>query len=69
MSASDKIKGMANEVIGKTKQLVGKIMGSNKTKIEGKAQEVVGEGQVAVGKIKDTAKKGADAADAAVKKL
>ena len=69
MSASDKIKGVANEVIGKTKQLVGKIIGSDKTKIEGKVQEIQGDGQVAVGKIKDTAKKGADAADAAVKKL
>ena len=69
MSASDKIKGMANEVVGKTKQLVGKLMGSDKTKIEGKVQEVGGEVQVAVGKIKDTAKKGADSADAAIKKL
>ena len=69
MSTSDKIKGMANEVIGKTRQLLGKIIGSNKTKIEGKVQEVKGEGQVAVGKIKDAAKKGADASDAAIKKL
>ena len=69
MSASDKIKGMAYEVVGKTKQLIGKLLGSDKTKIKGKVQEVGGDVQVAVGKIKDTAKKGADSADAAIKKL
>ena len=43
---------VANEVVGKTKQLVGKIMGSDKTKIEGKVQEVGGGVQVAVGRKK-----------------
>jgi len=70
MSASDKIKGAANEAIGSAKQGIGKIVGSDKLKVEGVAQEVLGKAQVAVGKAKETIKKGATAAaDAINKKL
>jgi uncharacterized protein YjbJ (UPF0337 family) len=69
-SATDKIKGMANEAAGKIKQGVGKIVGSEKLKAEGAGQEIKGEGQQAVGKAKEVVKDAANkVADAANRKL
>jgi uncharacterized protein YjbJ (UPF0337 family) len=66
-STSDKASGIANEAIGNTKQVVGKVVGSEKLEAEGVAQEIKGEAQQAVGeakeKVKDVANKAADAAN------
>ena len=58
-STTDKIKGHANEAVGKVKQAVGKAIGSEKLQVEGGVQELKGEGQVAVGKAKAAIKEGA----------
>jgi uncharacterized protein YjbJ (UPF0337 family) len=69
-STADKIKGAANETIGKAKQGVGEATDSEKMKGEGAAQELKGKGQKAVGGAKDAAKNVADdVADAADKNL
>ena len=69
---TDKAKGLANEAIGKTKQGIGDVTGSEQTKAEGAAQEAKGHTQKAVGDakgaVKDTANKAADAADDAMKR-
>ena len=59
-STTDKIKGNANEAIGKAKQGVGAAVGSDKMKGEGKLQEAKGDVQQAVGKAKDAIKKAVD---------
>lgn len=71
MSATtDKIKGVANEAIGKAKQGIGEATGSDKLKGEGLIQEAKGHGQKAVGDAKETTKDAANkAADWADKKL
>jgi uncharacterized protein YjbJ (UPF0337 family) len=69
-SATDKIKGMANEAAGKLKQGVGNVVGSDKLKVEGAAQEAEGEAQKAVGAAKAATKDAANkAADFVNKKL
>ena len=66
-STTDKAEGLANEAIGKTKQVVGNAVGSDKLEAEGVGQEIKGEAQQAVGKakeaVKDAANKTADAAN------
>lgn len=52
-STTDKIKGYANETIGKIKQSIGRLGGSDKTRIKGKLQEQKGEAQKDVGKLKE----------------
>jgi uncharacterized protein YjbJ (UPF0337 family) len=59
-STTDKIKGTANEVIGKVKQGVGEATNDPALKGEGKLQEAKGDLQKAVGKTKDVVKKAAD---------
>lgn len=61
-STSDKVKGAANEAIGKAKQGVGEVVGSDKLKVEGTLQEAKGETQQAVGKAKDAVKDAVDKA-------
>jgi uncharacterized protein YjbJ (UPF0337 family) len=57
MSAtSDKVKGTANEAMGKAKQKIGEATGSERLEGEGAIQEVKGKGQKAVGDAKDMAK-------------
>jgi len=51
----DKIKGAANELVGKGKQAVGNATDNDKLKAEGTAQEVKGKGQKVVGDVKDAA--------------
>jgi uncharacterized protein YjbJ (UPF0337 family) len=62
-STTDKVKGHANEAIGKMKQGVGRAVGNEELEAEGVAQEVKGNVQVGVGKVKDAAKEGAKAVD------
>jgi uncharacterized protein YjbJ (UPF0337 family) len=52
---TDKISGIANEAIGKAKQSVGSVVGSEKLKGEGAAQEIKGDAQKAVGDAKSRA--------------
>ncbi len=59
---TDKISGIANEAMGKAKQGVGNVVGSEKLKSEGAAQEVKGDAQKAVGDAKNTVKDGANKA-------
>ncbi|MBC7586037.1 CsbD family protein [Tardiphaga sp. vice352] len=61
MSATtDKIKGTANEAIGKAKQGIGEMTGSDKLKGEGLAQEAKGDIQKGVGNAKEAVKDAAD---------
>jgi uncharacterized protein YjbJ (UPF0337 family) len=66
-STTDKIKGNANEGIGKAKEKLGEAAGSEKLQGEGVLQQVKGKGQKALGDAKDAvnegAKKVADAID------
>jgi uncharacterized protein YjbJ (UPF0337 family) len=67
---TDKISGIANEAIGKAKQSVGSVVGSEKLKGEGAAQEIKGDAQKAVGDAKNAVKDGANkVADAVNKNL
>jgi uncharacterized protein YjbJ (UPF0337 family) len=69
-ATSDKIKGAANEAIGKAKQGVGEAVGSDKLQGEGVIQEGKGHAQQAVGDAKQAAKDAVDkAANFAHKKL
>lgn len=63
MSATtDKIKGYANEAVGKAKQAAGKVFDDPKLRAEGLAQEAVGDAQKAVGAGKAAVKKIVDKA-------
>ena len=69
-ATTDKIKGEANEAIGKAMQSLGNATGSDKLKGEGAIQEAKGHGQPAVGNVKDAAKTAVnEAAKAANKNL
>ncbi len=69
-STADKVSGLANEAIGKAKQGVGSVVGSDKLKAEGAAQELKGDAQKAVGDAKAAVKSGANkVADAVNKNL
>jgi uncharacterized protein YjbJ (UPF0337 family) len=59
-SATDKIKGIANQVGGKMKEGVGKVIGNEKMQVEGAAQQVKGKTQQKVGEAKDVVKGSAD---------
>jgi uncharacterized protein YjbJ (UPF0337 family) len=69
-SKTDKIKGYANEAVGKAKQGVGKIIGNDRLRAKGVAQEIKGDAQKTMGKAKGAIKGAADkVADEAHKKL
>ena len=55
-STADKIKGTANEAIGKAKQGIGEATGSDRLQGEGVIQEVKGKGQKAMGDAKEATK-------------
>jgi uncharacterized protein YjbJ (UPF0337 family) len=59
-STADKIKGAANEAIGKAKQGIGEATGSERLQGEGVIQEAKGHGQQALGNAKEAAKDAAD---------
>ena len=66
---ADKIKGTANEAIGKAKQGIGEATGSERLEGEGVIQEVKGKGQKAIGDAKEATKDAVNkAAEAANKK-
>jgi uncharacterized protein YjbJ (UPF0337 family) len=67
-STTDKIKGTANEAIGKAKQGIGEATGSDRLQGEGAIQEVKGKGQKAMGDAKEATKDAANDAAAAVNK-
>ena len=67
-ATTDKVKGAANEAIGKAKQGVGEATGSDRLQGEGAVQEVKGKGQHALGDAKEAAKEAADRAAAAANK-
>ena len=69
-STADKVKGAANEAIGKAKQGIGEATGSDRLQGEGVVQEVKGKAQKAMGDAKEAAKEALDkAANAANKNL
>jgi uncharacterized protein YjbJ (UPF0337 family) len=59
-SATDKMKGVANQAGGKIKEGVGKAIGNEQVQVEGKAQQVKGKVQQKVGEAKSTIKDAAD---------
>ena len=65
---TDKIKGLANEAMGKAKQGIGEMTGSDKLKVEGTVQEAKGDAQQAMGDTKNAAKDAVDRTSAALKK-
>ena len=67
-STTDKIKGVTNEAIGKAKQGIGEVTGSDKLKAEGAIQEAKGHGQKAVGDAKEATKDAVKKASDAVNK-
>jgi uncharacterized protein YjbJ (UPF0337 family) len=67
-STADKVKGAANEAMGKAKQGVGEATGSDRLQGEGAVQEVKGKGQQALGDAKDAAKDAANKVAAAANK-
>jgi uncharacterized protein YjbJ (UPF0337 family) len=67
-SAADKASGLANEAIGKAKQGIGNVVGSDKLKGEGAAQELKGDAQKATGDAKAAVKDAANKAASAVNK-
>jgi uncharacterized protein YjbJ (UPF0337 family) len=67
-ATTDKIKGTANEAIGKAKQGIGEATGSDKLQGEGAIQEVKGKGQQALGDAKEATKDAVNKAAAAANK-
>lgn len=69
-STTDKIKGVANEAVGKAKTGLGDATGSEKLQAEGAAQQAKGAAQKTVGDAKEGVKNAANtAADAVDHKL
>jgi uncharacterized protein YjbJ (UPF0337 family) len=65
---SDKAAGATNETIGKAKQGIGNVVGSDKMKSEGATQELKGDAQKTTGDAKNAAKDAIDKTAAALKK-
>ncbi|MEE7449312.1 CsbD family protein [Methylobacterium radiotolerans] len=59
-STTDKIKGVANEAVGKAKQGIGDATGNDELKAEGAAQELKGKAQGTVGDAKSAVKSATD---------
>jgi len=67
-ATTDKIKGVANEALGKAKQGLGQAVGSDRLQGEGAVQEIKGKGQKALGDAKDATKDAVNRAAAATNK-
>ena len=67
-ATTDKVKGAANEAIGKAKQGIGEATGSDRLQGEGAVQEVKGKGQQALGDAKEATKDAVNRAAAAANK-
>jgi uncharacterized protein YjbJ (UPF0337 family) len=65
---SDKAAGVTNEAMGKAKQGIGNVVGSDKMKSDGAAQELKGDAQKTTGDAKNAAKDAIDKTAAALKK-
>jgi uncharacterized protein YjbJ (UPF0337 family) len=65
---TDKAAGLANEALGKAKQGVGSVVGSDKLKSEGAAQELKGDAQKLSGDAKNATKEAVDKTADALKK-
>jgi uncharacterized protein YjbJ (UPF0337 family) len=65
---SDKVAGLTNEAIGKAKQGIGSVVGSDKLKGEGAAQELKGDAQKALGDAKNATKDAVDKTADAIKR-
>jgi uncharacterized protein YjbJ (UPF0337 family) len=61
-SITDKIKGVANEVVGTVKEAAGHALGDEKLEVEGSAQKLKGKAQETLGDAKDAVKKVIDKA-------
>lgn len=59
-ATADRVKGAANEAIGKGKQAVGRATGDRNLEASGAGQEVKGKIQTATGKAKEAVKKAVD---------
>ena len=60
--------GIANEAVGKAKQGIGSVVGSDRLQAEGAAQEVKGDAERATGEAKDAIKKSINKVAGAVNK-
>ncbi|WP_315738416.1 MULTISPECIES: CsbD family protein [unclassified Bradyrhizobium] len=67
-ATTDKIKGVANETIGKAKQGIGEATGSERLQGEGAVQEIKGKGQQALGDAKKATKDAVNTAAGAANK-
>jgi uncharacterized protein YjbJ (UPF0337 family) len=67
-STADKIRGAANEALGKVKKKLGMATGDEQLEGEGAMQEMKGKGQKAVGDAKEAAKDAMNRAAAAANK-
>ena len=67
-ATTDKIKGAANEAMGKAKQGIGETTGSDRLQGEGAIQEAKGKGQQALGDAKQATKDAVNKAADAVNK-
>jgi len=67
-ATTDKIKGAANEAMGKAKQGIGEATGSDRLQGEGVIQEVKGKGQKAMGDAKQATKDAVNETAAATNK-
>ena len=67
-STTDKIKGKANEAMGKVKQNLGEATGDERLEGEGAMQQVKGKGQKTMGDAKEAAKDAMNRAAAAANK-
>ncbi|MGJ4900821.1 CsbD family protein [Bradyrhizobium sp. HKCCYLS2058] len=67
-ATTDKIKGVANEAIGKAKQGIGEATGNDRLQGEGAIQEVKGKGQQALGDAKQATKDAVNTAAGAANK-
>ena len=61
-STTDKIKGAANDAMGKVKETAGRAMDDKQTQAEGVAQQAKGKTQKGVGEAKDAVKNVVDKA-------
>lgn len=59
-STSDKIKGAVDTAVGKVKEKMGYVVGSEKLQAKGVAQTLKGKAETGIGKAKSGLKKGID---------
>jgi uncharacterized protein YjbJ (UPF0337 family) len=63
------VKGAADEVVGKTKEVVGHTVGNKKLETEGKADQIEGAAHKAAGDVKDVGQEAIDSVVNAPSKL